>query len=183
MDRTGSTTKKILLLLMAGVALGFSGNPKRYGRILKETSKAWENINTEVLRRNIKNLYESKLIEYKEHKDGTVEIVLSERGMKRALRYNLDTMVIPKPKEWDKKWRVTLFDIPEKKKALRNALRTNFKQLGLKELQKSVFVHPYACRDEIDFIIELYDARRYVRFIEAHDIDNEFHLRKKFKLS
>ena len=36
--------------------------------------------------------------------------------------------------------------------------------------------------EEIDFIIELYNARRYVRFIEAVNIDNELHLKRKFRL-
>lgn len=78
--------------------------------------------------------------------------------------------------------RVVLFDVPEDQKELRDALRMRFKRLGLIELQKSVFVHPYDCRNEIDFIIEFFDARRYVRFIEALHIDNELHLKHRFRL-
>ena len=75
-----------------------------------------------------------------------------------------------------------MFDIPEKLRGLRNSLRFHFKKIGLIELQKSVFVYPYPCSDEIEFIVELYNARKYVRFILAENIDNELHLTKKFDL-
>lgn len=99
-----------------------------------------------------------------------------------ALRYKLDTMIIQKPEKWDGKWRIVIFDIPEFNKQLRDTLRLKLRQLGLIELQKSVFIHPYECRNEIDFVIELYGPCRYVRFIEAVSIDTELQLKKKFHL-
>jgi DNA-binding transcriptional regulator PaaX len=50
------------------------------------------------------------------------------------------------------------------------------------QLQKSVFVLPYECRDEIEFLIEFYDIRSYVRQIVAEKIDNELHLKEIFKI-
>ena len=93
-----------------------------------------------------------------------------------------DKMIIKTPKQWDKKWRIVMFDIPERLKRLRNSLRWHFREIGLIELQKSVFVHPYPCDDEIEFIVEFYNSRRYVRFVVAERIDSELHLRKKFDL-
>lgn len=179
----GPTAQKILLLLLGGLALGFSGSPIRYKRILKEMAWEWRAIDRRDLYRAIQQLYRSKLISYKRDKHGTTSIVLNRDGHKVALRYKLDEMEIKKPVQWDHKWRLIIFDIPEKKKRLRDTLRMRLKQLGLIELQKSVFVHPYECRNEIDFVIELYDARRYVRFIEATHIDTELHLKQKFRLS
>ena len=181
--RLGATSQKILLLLFGGVALGLSGSPSRYGRIIKGVAAEWRKIDNRELYRAMRRLYESKLISYKTNKDGSVTIVLTQEGRKKSLQYKLDEMEIPKPLQWDKKWRVILFDIPHRQKKLRDALRAKLKQLGLQEFQKSVFVHPYECRDEIDFIIELYYARRYVRFIEAFSIDNEIHLKRKFHLT
>lgn len=43
---------------------------------------------------------------------------------------------------WDKKWRVVIFDIEEKEKRTRNALRQKLVSLGFGELQKSVYVTP-----------------------------------------
>lgn len=182
MRKLGAASQKMLLLLLGGITLGLSGSPARYARVLKSIGREWEAINRRELYFAIRRLYESKLIDYREQKDGSIEMVLSREGHKVALRYKMDEITIPLQKEWDRKWRVILFDIPEKKKPLRDTLRRQFKQLGLIEFQKSVFVHPYECRNEVDFIIEFYKARPFVRFIEATHIDNELHLKKKFCL-
>lgn len=178
----GSATQKVLLLLLGGTAIAFSYSPTRARRVLRAVTSEWKNINRRELGRAIHRLYESKLIYYKEEKDGAVSIVLNREGKKVALRYKLDELSILKPQHWDRRWRVILFDIPETERALRDSLRSRLRQLGTMEFQKSVFVHPYDCRDEVDFIIEVYNARRYVRFIEAVHIDNEFHLKRKFHL-
>lgn len=181
-QRFGRTTQKALILLLGGIGLAFSSNPLRYGRILKSVNRSWKNIDRQELKRAIRRLYESRLIGYREHDDGSTEIVLTREGHDIALRYKLDEMTISKPERWDEKWRVILFDIPEEQKVLRNSLREQLQKLGCFQFQKSVFVHPYECRNEIDFIIELFGARRYVRFIEAATIDNALHLKKWFHL-
>lgn len=181
--RFGLTGQKVLLLLLGGVALGLSGSPRRYARVLRDISREWKRLERRALYRAIRRLYESNLVSSIQHPDGSIEIVLTREGKNVALRYQLEEMGIRRPERWDRKWRIVLFDIPEKKKLLRDTLRTQLKQLGLLELQKSVFVHPFECRNEVDFIVEFYQARPYVRFIEAHHIDNELHLKYRFHLS
>ncbi len=56
------------------------------------------------------------------------------------------------------------------------------KKLEFYELQKSVFIHPFDCKDEIDFIIEFFEARPFIRFAIIESIDNELHLKKIFDL-
>ena len=182
-QRIGNMKKKVLLLLLAGLALGLTRSPKKHWWILKQIQKEWEKINRQALERAINSLYVSHLIREKYNKDGTTTLILSENGKQRALRFNIDKMEIKKPSNWDKKWRVVMFDIPEKLRRLRDSLRLHFREIGLIELQKSVFVYPYPCSDEIEFILELYNARRYVRFILAEKIDNQLHLVKKFNLN
>ncbi len=181
-QRLGDIQRKILLLLFGGLALGLSGSPKSYFHILKTIGKEWEDINRYALRRTIKNLYKSKLVEEKQNPNGTITIILSNKGKEKALTYDLEKIKIKKPIKWDKKWRVVLFDIPENRKKTREALRFHLKKLGFYEFQKSVFVHPYDCKDEIDYLIEFYDIRRFVRFIIADSIDNELHLKEYFDL-
>lgn len=178
----GPTAQKVLLLLAGGVALGLSGSPHRYARVLGTLSREWRRINRQALYRAIRRLYESKLIGYRQHQDGSVEIVLSRGGKPVALRYQLDEMRIPEPGRWDRKWRVVIFDIPERHRRLRDALRPRLRQIGMLELQKSVFIHPFECRNEVEFIVEFYDARPYVRFLEAVFVDNELHLKRRFGL-
>ncbi|TSC76093.1 MAG: phenylacetic acid degradation operon negative regulatory protein [Parcubacteria group bacterium Gr01-1014_33] len=180
--RTGNIQRKILLLLLGGITLGLTRSPRGYYRTLRLMRKEWREIERDALYRAIKSLYKSRLIREKHNPDGTITITLSENGRKRALRYNLDTMKIKEAEVWDGKWRIFAFDIPEKKKSLRNSIRFHFRQIGLKEFQKSIFVHPYPCNDEVDFLLEFYQARSYVRNILAQHIDNELHLKKKFGL-
>lgn len=180
--RLGDTQRKILLLLLGGLALGLSGSPKSYFHILKTIGKEWKNINKYALKRTIKNLYKSKLIGEKQNPDGTITITLTDKGKEKALTYDLEKMEIKKPKQWDKKWRVVLFDIPENRKKIREILRFHLKKLRFYEFQKSVFVYPYDCKDEIDYLIEFYDIRKFVRFIIADSIDNEMHLKEHFNL-
>ena len=180
--RLGATQRKILLLLLAGLALGLTRSPKRHWWVLKQIPKEWQKVDRQALERAINTLYTSHLVEEKHHIDGTTTLILSENGKQRALRFNIDKMEIKKPTQWDRKWRIVMFDIPEKLKRLRDSLRLHFKEIGLIELQKSVFVSPYPCSKEIEFILEFYNARKHVRFVLAENIDNELHLKKKFNL-
>jgi len=178
----GEIQQKVLLLLLGGLALGLSGSPKKYFQIIKGIKEGWREIDNRALRRAIRGLYQSKLISEKQNSDGTITMILTDQGKKKALTYNLDKMEIKKPGQWDKKWRVVLFDIPNNRKRIRDALRYHLKNLGFYEFQESVFVHPYDCKDEIDYLIEFYDIRKFVRFIIAEEIDNELDLKYHFKI-
>jgi len=181
-QRMGNIKKKVLLLLYAGIALGMTRSPKKHWWILKQIPKEWRKENRQALERAINSLYISHLVQEKHNRDGTTILVLNENGKQRALRFNIDKLEIRKPVKWDGKWRIVMFDIPEKLRRLRDSLRLHFKEIGLIELQKSVFVYPYSCSKEIEFILEFYNARKHVRLIVAERIDNQLHLMKKFNL-
>lgn len=180
--RMGVVKRKVLTLLLAGIALGLNKSVKRYFWILRQIPKEFKNIERRALNRAINSLYKSHLVSEKCNKDGTTTLVLSENGKKRALIFNIEKLEIKKPVKWDEKWRVVMFDIPEKIRRLRDSLRLHFRELGFIELQKSVFVHPYDCNKEIEFLLEFYNAKKYVRFLLTDEIDNELHLREKFRL-
>lgn len=179
--KSSATGQKILLLLLAGFALGLTYNPRRQLRITKELEREWKKIDRKELESTISQLYKSRLLEARENKDGTSTFILSGKGKARALTYRFEEMRIQTGK-WDGKWRLVVFDVPEKKKPAREALRRKLRELGFYELQKSVFVFPFECRDEIDFVIEFFDMRPYVRYGVLEDIDNDAHLRKIFEL-
>ena len=50
-----------------------------------------------------------------------------------------------------------IFDIPEKKKSAREALRDKLKDLGFAKLQDSVWITPFPCENEINFIKLVFD--------------------------
>ena len=144
--------------------------------------KEWQEINRATLWRAIRDLYRSKLVTAHKNADGSTTLILSERGREKALTYRIDEMNIQRQVRWDKKWRIVIFDIPERRKGLRDVFRARLLQLGFLELQKSVFVCPYPCADEIEFIVEYYQASSHVRMIVAESIDNALHFLQKFGL-
>ena len=79
-------------------------------------------------------------------------------------------------------WFIVLYDIPEKDRDIRNAFRDHLTDMGLRKLQHSAGITPFDCRDEIEFLVELLDIRKYVRIIIAEHVDNEAYWKKVFKL-
>lgn len=180
--RLRATSQKILILLIGGVLLGLNRRPDKYFKIIKGIHYWMKDVDKKALNRSIKNLYRSRLIKSIRNKDGTFTLILTQEGKRAALTYKAHAIQIKPMEKWDKKWRVVLFDIPEKSRVIRDALRRALIRAGFFEYQKSVFVHPFECRDEIDFIIEFFSAKPYTRYIIADSLDNEFHLKKYFQL-
>ncbi|MCK9344511.1 MAG: hypothetical protein M0P64_00100 [Candidatus Pacebacteria bacterium] len=181
--RRSDLQKKILLLLYGGLALGLTHNPKQYFRVAREMNKEWQKIHRNSLNRAIRSLYESKLVETKDNHDGTLTLVLSKEGKRLALTYDIQNMGIKTPAKWDSKWRIVMFDVPERYKKTREALRMHFKNMEFYEFQKSVFVHPYPCAKEIEYLMEFYQARKFIRLIVATEIDNALELKRHFHLN
>lgn len=115
-------------------------------------------------------------------KHGVETIVITPLGKREANRYALEQIRPQKTKVWDKKWRIVMFDIPEKKKKARDALRNAFKKMDFIQIQKSVFVYPYPCKKEIDFIAEYFQIRKGITYAVAGTIEGGGVLKKKFKL-
>jgi DNA-binding transcriptional regulator PaaX len=175
------TKQKILLLLLGGLAFGCSYTARNQWNVIKTISKEWDDIDKQDLHKEIVSLYQSKLIKKTKNTDGTYTFMLTDKGKLRALTYDFDTMVI-KNKDWDGKWRFVVFDIPEKFRSGRDALRNKIRNLGFYELQKSVFIFPYECENEIAFVIEFFGITKYVRYGSMDMIDNDIYLKKHFKL-
>lgn len=133
------------------------------------------------LKRAVRNLARKKIISIKEV-DGELLVSFSEEGKKLFYKYKIDELKIKKPKRWDGKWRVVIFDIPEKKRLARDVLRNKLKELGFYSLQKSVFVYPYDCQREIELIKTVYEIGPYVYFLLVEGIDRQKRLEKFFKI-
>lgn len=182
-ESLGPTAQKILVLLLGGFALGLSHSPTQHFRIISTIRKDIAKINRRALHNAIRALYRSKLIDAEDNPNGSTTIVLTEKGKRKALTYDIENMRIQPMKKWDKKWRVVLFDIPEKRRKMREALVRALKVMEFYQFQKSVFVHPFECKNEIDFVIEFFLIRPHVRLITADHIDNELHLKNLFNLN
>lgn len=180
--RMGHNQRKILLLVSGGLGLMVARTSKQYFKVISGVTSEWKKINYLARKRAIDSLYRSKLIEWRDNTDGTATLVLTDKGCEKAITFNIDNIEIKKPAKWDKKWRLVLFDIPEKRKQAREALRGALKRLGFYEFQKSVFVHPFECANEFEYIVEFFKVRPYVRLAVANYLDNELHLKEIYNL-
>ena len=107
--------------------------------------------------RSLQNLRKSNLIILKDMGDGNFTVKLTQKGRGKVEEINFEKLEIKKQDTWDKKWRIVIFDIPENRKAARDALRFKIKELKFYQLQKSVFVCPYPCEKEILFLCEFFE--------------------------
>jgi CRISPR-associated endonuclease Cas2 len=120
-------------------------------------------------------------------KAGLIEVVdgyarLTRGGESYAKRLEIDDFKIKKPKRWDGKWRVIIFDIPERKKVLRNKMRDTFVRIGFVRLQDSVWVYPYDCEDLITFLKADFKVGKDLLYIIADKIENDKNLKISFGL-
>lgn len=87
--------------------------------------------------RSYNYLIKQKVIELREIEDVT-EIILTENGKKKLLRYKANEMSLKNTEKWDGIWRIVAFDIPEKLKVNRNSFNFKLKELGFIKYQNSV---------------------------------------------
>ncbi len=90
--------------------------------------------------------------------------------------------ILPKPKDWDGKWRLVVFDIPEESRKKRNLLRTLLKRNGFYKLQASVFINPYPLNREAIRYLKEAGLKDYIRIMSIHEMDDDEDLLNKFGL-
>lgn len=133
------------------------------------------------LKRSLTKLEKNGLISIS-YEGKNIVIKLTKNGSQKVLKYQLDDMQIKPQKRWDKKFRLVIFDIPDKYKKHSTLFSRKLKEMGFVLLQKSVWACPYPCEDEIDFLKEIYQVRPFVRIATVEKLDIQHDLLKKFNL-
>ncbi len=178
---------KDTLLKIAGVGiitLAATSSPYFLHKLVKNYFKD----KTEAdIRRRSKKLAEfnkKKLVNFKELEDGTIKIELTQAGKNIVHQYKLDDMKIPKPAKWDGQWRIVIYDIPQKFKKVSDAFRGKIKQLGMYQLQKSIWVYPYECINELDFLCSVFGLplEKCVLYFKADKLPNNNKIKEFFNL-
>lgn len=181
MYKFGPIQKKLLIALLGSAALGMSSSPRQYFKVLSTIKSDWKRSDKKSLNRSIQRLSRQKLLTEKTFSDGSCKLILTEEGRRQARKLSLlGSIKFKKPKKWDKKWRIVVFDIPEKDRVFRGILREHLRELRFFKLQQSVFVSPHPFEKVILDLTRLYAAQKYVRVITATKIDNQEKLKKHF---
>ncbi|PIZ56455.1 MAG: hypothetical protein COY22_01075 [Candidatus Tagabacteria bacterium CG_4_10_14_0_2_um_filter_40_13] len=145
--------------------------------------RAWKKYPKKKVGDTFSNLRKQGFLEI-ERRANQIYIHLTEEGRKRAGMFQINSLEIKKPRKWDRKWRIVIFDIAQLKKIQREAFRGKLKELGFFCLQKSVWVHPFECRAEIELLRDFFVlSEDELRLIVAEKIGSDNKLREYFKLT
>lgn len=134
--------------------------------------------------RNFNLLKKKGNLEFVKEEDDCLFYKFSEKGKAKVRKFIIDELQISAPKEWDKKWRLIIFDIPEKKRSGRVALRKKLNDMGFFQCQKSAWIHPFPCLEEIEFVKDVFNIKPFVKIFlvdEMTDGKTLYHFRNLLK--
>ena len=97
---------------------------------------------TYAITRSIKNLADLGLIETRQS-DRNDYARITQKGRQKLASLKLDNKNTLANPAWDGRWRIVLLDLPEDRKAEREALRYLLKKAGFIRLKNSAYVSPY----------------------------------------
>jgi CRISPR-associated endonuclease Cas2 len=100
-------------------------------------------------------------------------LYLTKAGEKILREIENRDFKIKKPKKWDRKWRILIFDIKERNRDIRKKIRNTLVSIGFIKLQQSVWVYPYDCEDLITLLKADFEVGKEVLYIIADRIENE----------
>ena len=183
--RQSEIGKQILKYLIMGGGLFFIlSSPVGTRRLLKQIPKELKKYKRAQLLRALSKLKERNQVTHVMEQKNIITVNITSDGKTCLKKFDFDNLSIQRPKVWDQKWRMVIFDIPEKKKLAREALREKLKDLGLIKLQDSIWVTPFPCEQEINLIKSVFNLSDY--WLDVIVTDNiglrEYQFRKYFSL-
>jgi DNA-binding transcriptional regulator PaaX len=89
---------------------------------------------------------------------------------------------VQKPREWDGKWRLIIFDIPENSKEQRSILRGLLRDNNFCKLQASVYISPYPLNREAVSYLSRSGLSEYIRILKVEEMDSDKELLKRYGL-
>ena len=75
-----------------------------------------------------------------------------------------------------------IFDIPEKRKPLREKIRSTLLSIGFLRLQDSVWIYPYQCEDLVNLLKADFKVGKDLLYLIVDSIENDKFFRKSFGL-
>lgn len=163
MYRKKSLTNFVLLALEKSVdgyvrIEDFAYHHYRYQYGIPELKKS-------ALSRTLKRLREGGLIEFTS--DEQLAFRITDRGREKAV---LAELMLDEGK-WDGKYRIVIFDIPEKRRIARDLLRSKLKSWGFIQWQRSVWVTKKNCTKPLRDFIKQVGIKDWVIVIESDNVD------------
>jgi phenylacetic acid degradation operon negative regulatory protein len=152
-----SIEKKILCLLL----LEGEVPVERLIKMLRRFNEPETSVRTSLSRLKKEGFVESK------RRDRKAFYSLTDLG-KDTIIFKDYKLLTPQERYWDGRWHIVTFDVPERLRYSRDALRKKLLFLGYGTLHTSVMISPYNKGDEIKETLKEYGIEEHVEFFSAH---------------
>ncbi|MBI2326971.1 hypothetical protein HYU92_01520 [Candidatus Curtissbacteria bacterium] len=184
-EKIDPRVKDVLVLLAAGTFLAasviFPGLPLVVKPFLEDKYekdlKKWQKFNQWRLRALLKKLERGKLVEIV-LSSGEQVVRITENGKRKVLKFDLENIKLDQ--KWDGKWRLIVYDIPSTNKRERDFFRLLLKKMKFLSLQKSVYLTPYRCENEIEYLRQVLGVADCIKVLKVAQIENDFVYRQYF---
>lgn len=163
-DGINASLKIIGLAGLTGVAIVAPNALQGFNLLTKKSSK---NLNrsrvlTELKRQGLVHIT---------HQGSEFRYTITPAGAHRLQQSIIDELNIEIPKKWDKKWRIVTFDIPVQYSKQRAYFTARLQSFGFMMLQKSMWVHPASCLEQVEQLAAHYNVMRYCTLLEVGRMD------------
>lgn len=185
--RRKSLVSKVLKSIALGGAFLVAASSKRFWfNFYINHNKEFNRYRSQKEKQKIYNamvyLKQKKFLDITEKPNGIL-VKITTKGYEIIEFYeSIEKMQIKKSKNWDRKFRLVIFDIPAKKQGARVSFIQKLKDMGFYMLQESIWAHPYDCINEVATLRKLFEIEPYVKIITTQAIEEEYKLLKHFEL-
>ncbi len=180
--RRANIQRYILDVTAATGILAVSLVSPRVGKLLEPMMHdlAHPNRTNAKIRRSFQQLLKNGMIEMKE-KNGKKFVQITNKGRMKMLRLYVDSHNRNKPK-WDKRWRLVIYDIKEKRRKTRQNISHILKNFGFKKLQGSVWAYPFPCEELITLLKAELKIGKDLLYMIVEELEQDATLRAHFEL-
>jgi DNA-binding transcriptional regulator PaaX len=107
---------------------------------------------------------------------------ITPRGSARLRAIEIEEELRGVKRRWDGRWRVLIFDIPERRKIMRDKIRRTLHNLGFVRLQDSVWIFPYDCEEYVALLKADFKIGKDVLYMIVDELESDGGLRERFSL-
>ncbi|MBI2025406.1 hypothetical protein HYT04_01300 [Candidatus Kaiserbacteria bacterium] len=115
-------------------------------------------------------------------RDGKKFLRITPAGRKAFAFEQAKVALKNQKKKWDGRWRMVVFDVPERRRRVRIRLCAVMREIGFVRLQDSVWVYPYDCEDFIALLKTELKIGKDVLYAIADTIEHDKAIRRHFAL-
>jgi len=162
-----SSKEALKILATSGIILSSAALPN-LAIAYNFLSKEWRKYKRGDIGRIVQRFHKQELIKIDDRGSETV-IVISDKGKARLLKYNFEKLRLKKVR--DGYIRVLIFDIPNLENKKRDFLRNKLIELNFTRIQESVYICPYPCKDEIEFIAHFLGISKHIILFQLGKVE------------